>query len=47
MRGIPYKVRVVVGDPLPLYRLEILKKLVRKTALRKLEEIRNSVRDAV
>lgn len=25
MRGIPSKVKVVVGVPLPLYRLEILK----------------------
>jgi hypothetical protein len=47
MRGIPSKVKVVVGDQLPLYRLEILKELVRKATLRKLEEMRNSVRDAV
>jgi len=33
MRGIPFKVKVVVGDPLPLHRLEILKELVRKAAL--------------
>ena len=46
MRGIPSKVEVVVGDPLPLYRLEILKELIRKAALRKLEDMRNSVRDA-
>jgi hypothetical protein len=30
MRGIPSKVEVVVGSPLPLYRLEILKDLVKK-----------------
>ena len=47
MRGIPLKVKVVVGDPLPLHRLEILKELIRKAALRKFEEMRNSVRDAV
>jgi hypothetical protein len=34
--GIPFKVEVVVGGPLPLYRLEILKELIRKVALRKL-----------
>jgi hypothetical protein len=36
MRGIPFKVEVVVGDPLPLYRREILKELIRKAALRRL-----------
>ena len=46
MRGIPSKVEVVVGGPLPLYRLEISKDLVRKAALRKLEDMRNSVRNA-
>jgi hypothetical protein len=46
MRGIPTKVEVVAGGPLPIYRLEILKDLIRKVALRKLEEIRNSVRIA-
>jgi hypothetical protein len=30
MRGVPSKFEVVVGDPLPLYRLEILKELIRK-----------------
>jgi hypothetical protein len=30
MRGLPSKVEVVVGDPLPLYRLEILKEFIRK-----------------
>jgi hypothetical protein len=45
MRDIPSKVKVVTGDPLPMHRLEILKELVRKAALRKLEEIRISVRD--
>jgi hypothetical protein len=46
MRGIPSKVEVVVGGPLPLYRLEILKDLIRKAALRKLVAMRKSVRDA-
>ena len=46
MRGIPSKVEMVVGDPLPLYRLEILKELIRKVALRKLSEMRNSARKA-
>ena len=36
MRGIPSEVRVMVGDPLPLYPLEILKELIRKVALRRL-----------
>jgi len=43
MRGIPSKVKVVVGDQRPLHRLEILKELVRKAACRKLGNIRNSV----
>ena len=30
MRGIPSKVEVVVGGPLPQYGLEILKELIRK-----------------
>lgn len=47
MRGIPSKVKVVVRDQLPLHRLEILKKLVRKAALRKLGDMRNSFSDAV
>ena len=34
MRGIPSEVEVVVGGPLPLYRLEILKELIRKAASR-------------
>ena len=46
MRSILSKVKVVVGDQLSLHRLEILKGLVRKAALRKLEEMRNSVRGA-
>ena len=46
MRGIPFKVEVVVSGPLPLYRLEILKDLIRKAALRKLAAMRKSVRDA-
>jgi hypothetical protein len=46
MRGIPSKLEVVVSDPLPLYRLEILKELIRKVALRKLADMRNSVRKA-
>jgi hypothetical protein len=45
MRGIPSKLAVLVGGPLPLYRLEILKDLIRKAALRKLAAMRKSVRD--
>ena len=32
MKGIPSKVEVVDGGPLPLYRLEILKELIRNIA---------------
>jgi hypothetical protein len=46
MRGIPSKVEVLDGGPLPLYRLEILKELIRKVALRKLVAMRKSVKDA-
>jgi hypothetical protein len=46
MRGIPSKVEVLDGSPLPLYRLEILKELIRKVALRKLAGMRKSVKDA-
>jgi hypothetical protein len=46
MRGIPSKVEVVVGGPLPLYRLEILKELIRKAALRKLVAMKKSVENA-
>ena len=46
MRGIPSKIKVMVGDPLPLHRLEILKELIRKVALRKLAGMSKSVRDA-
>ena len=46
MRGIPSKFKVVVVEQLPLYRLEILKELIRKVALRKLADMRKSVRDA-
>ena len=46
MRGIPSMVEVVVGDPLPLYRLEILKELIRKAALRKLARMNKSIKDA-
>ena len=46
MRGIPFKIEVVVGGPLPLYRLEILKDPVREAALRKLAAMRKSVRYA-
>lgn len=46
MRGIPSEVEVVVGGPLPLYRLEILKELIRKAALGKLAAMRKSVKDA-
>ena len=38
MKGIPAKVEVVSGGPFPLYRLAILKELIRKVALRKLDE---------
>lgn len=46
MRGIPSNVEVVDGGPLPLYRQEILKDLIRKAALRKLAAMRKSVRHA-
>jgi hypothetical protein len=46
MRGIPSKVEVVVGGPLPLYRLKILKDLISKAALRKLARINKSIKDA-
>ena len=46
MRGIPAKVEVVAGGPLPLYRVEILKELIRKAALRKLAAMRKPVWDA-
>ncbi len=46
MRGIPSEVRVVAGGLLPLYRLEILKELIREVALRKLVGMSKSVRDA-
>jgi hypothetical protein len=46
MRGIPSKVEVVVGSPLPIYRIEILKELIRKAALRKLADMSKSVRVA-
>ena len=46
MRGIPSNVEVVDGGPLPLYRLEILKDLIRKVALRKLAAMRKSVKTA-
>ena len=46
MKGIPAKFEVVAGGPLPLYRLEILKDLVRKAALRKLARMNESIKDA-
>jgi hypothetical protein len=46
MRGIPSKFEVVVGDPLPLYRVEILKDLIRKAALLKLARMNESIKDA-
>ena len=46
MRGIPSNVEAVVGGPLPLYRLEILKELIRKAALLKFAAMKKSVRDA-
>ena len=46
MRGIPTKVEVVVCAPLPLCRLEVLKELIRKAALRKLTSMNNSIQDA-
>jgi len=46
MRGIPSKVEVVVGGALPLSRLEILKELFKKAALRKPADMGKSVRIA-
>ena len=46
MRGIPSKVEVVDGSPLPLYRVEILKALIRKAALRKLARMNKSIKYA-
>ena len=46
MKGIPSKVEVVVSVPLPLYRVEILKDLIRKAALRKLLRMNKSIKDA-
>ena len=46
MKGIPSKVEVVVGGPLPFYRVEILKDLIRKAALRKLARMNKSIKDA-
>lgn len=46
MRGIPSKVEVVAYGPLPLYRVEILKELIRKAALRKLLCMNESIKDA-
>ena len=46
MRGIPSNVEVVDGGPLPLYRLEILKDLIRKAAVRKLLRMNKSIKDA-
>jgi hypothetical protein len=46
MRGIPSKVEVVACGPLPLYRVEILKDLIRKAALRKLARMNESIKDA-
>jgi len=46
MKGIPSKVEVVACGPLPLYRVEILKDLIRKAALRKLAGISKSVKNA-
>mgnify|MGYP001813837304 CR=1 FL=1 len=45
MKGIPAKFEVVAGGPLPLYRLEILKDLVRKAALQKLLRMNKSIKD--
>jgi hypothetical protein len=46
MKGIPSRVEVVVCGPLPLYRVEILKDLIRKAALRKLARMNKSIKDA-
>ena len=46
MKGIPAKFEAVAGGPLPLYRLEILKDLIRKAALRKLARMNKSIKDA-
>ena len=46
MRGIPSKVEVVACGRIPLYRVEILKDLIRKAALRKLARLNKSIKDA-
>jgi hypothetical protein len=45
MRGIPSKVEVVACGPLPLYRVEILKDLIRKAAFRN-ARMNKSIKDA-
>jgi len=47
VRRIPPEVRVVEVEPLPAYHLDILKKLVRRAALRKLRQMREAERKAV
>ena len=46
MNGIPSRVEVVACGLLPLYRVEILKDLIRKAALRKLARMNKSIKDA-
>ncbi len=46
MKGIPSRIEVVACGPLPLYRVEILKGLIRKAALRKLARMNEAIKDA-
>jgi hypothetical protein len=46
MKGIPSRIEVVACGPLPFYRAEILKDLIRKAALRKLARMNESIKDA-
>ena len=46
MKGIPSRVEIVACGPLPCYRVEILKDLIRKAALRKLARMNKSIKDA-
>ncbi len=39
MKGSPYEVRVVDAGPLPPHNREVLKKLIKKVALRKLRQM--------
>jgi hypothetical protein len=46
MKGIPSRVEVVACGQLPLYRIEILKDLIRKAALRTLARMNKSIKEA-